>query len=162
MSIGISAHPGNIASLTGQIMMHTKKKQFYLPDFVLLFLKQLEFIGIEKRNVLSETNRMCTTLICHLDFPSYATTSPMRIATIHSVHLPLLWFVFFYDFIYYKSHSKRFSVKNQFLIYFSFCKIFRPALPDRSWQNLLPNRTFWFRVSCSFFPKIVVYFFQLY
>ena len=32
---------------------------------------------------------MCAVLICHFVFPSYATTSPMRIATIHSVHLPL-------------------------------------------------------------------------
>ena len=62
-------------------------------------------LGIEKRNetvflsamrlLHEKKNRMCAMLICHFVFPSYATTSPMRIATIHSVHLPL-----FLDFIY--------------------------------------------------------------
>ena len=67
-------------------------------------------------------NRMCAMLICHFVFPSYATTSPMRIATIHSVHLPL-----FLDFmgIYFipTGHSNCFYTKNQFL----FC-----YLPDFS------------------------------
>ena len=51
-----------------------------------------DFIGLKKEMILKK-NRMCATLICHFIFPSYATTSPMRIATIHSVHLPL-FFIF--------------------------------------------------------------------
>ena len=89
-------------------------------------------LGIEKRNetvflsamrlLHEKKNRMCAMLICHFVFPSYATTSPMRIATIHSVHLPL-----FLDFvgIYFipTGHSNCFYTKNQFL----FC-----YLPDFS------------------------------
>ena len=88
---------------------------------------RLEFIGSKKEMEFDnlyklKKNRMFAVLICHFVFPSYATTSPMRIATIHSVHLPL-----FLDFvgIYFipTGHSNCFYTKNQFL----FC-----YLPDFS------------------------------
>lgn len=83
--------------------------------------KRNETVFLSAMRLLHEKkNRMCAMLICHFVFPSYATTSPMRIATIHSVHLPL-----FLDFvgIYFipTGHSNCFYTKNQFL----FC-----YLPD--------------------------------
>ena len=85
--------------------------------------KRNETVFLSAMRLLHEKkNRMCAMLICHFVFPSYATTSPMRIATIHSVHLPL-----FLDFvgIYFipTGHSNCFYTKNQFL----FC-----YLPDFS------------------------------
>ena len=82
--------------------------------------KRNETVFLSAMRLLHEKkNRMCAMLICHFVFPSYATTSPMRIATIHSVHLPL-----FLDFvgIYFipTGHSNCFYKKNQFLIYYLF------------------------------------------
>ena len=75
-------------------------------------------------------NRMCAMLICHFVFPSYATTSPMRIATIHSVHLPLFsnfGELFLFPQVILTAFIKK--INSQFTIYLIFHWLFSFFFP---------------------------------